>query len=235
MSEGLLQQPSARLKRQRPGTASYAKGHATASRILQVARGVVIDAGISALTMRRIARELGMSPGNLSYYYASKNDLIEDMFDFVLADFIREFERLRETTAGSAEQQLRAVTEYVFDDLSREETTNFFPEMWVLALRDSWAAAQMERIYGIYRAVLIDILQDLRPDLDEQTIADLALTISATIEGHTVFIGHGRQHQARAPYVKKLIIEQLINLARTTQGVAESPLTADQGTVKMRS
>ncbi len=227
-----MQPSSAKLRRQRPGTAAYAKGHATASRILQVARKIVIDAGMNALTMRRIARESGMSPGNLSYYYASKNDLIEDLLDFVLADFMREFERLREFKAGSAKEQLRAVTEYVFDDLSRQETTNFFPELWVLALRDSWAAAQMERVYRVYRSVLVDILQDLRPDLDEQTIADLALTISATIEGHTVFIGHGRQHQARAPHVKKLVIEQLIDLACTTQGVAETPLTSARATQK---
>ena len=230
-----MQTSDSKLQRQRPGTAAYAKGQATANKILEVARRIVIDHGLGALTMRRIARELDMSPGNLSYYYASKKDLIEDMFDFVLDGFMREFERLREIQADSPEQQLRAVTEYVFDDLSRVETTNFFPEMWVMALRDDWAAEQMERIYGLYRSVLIEILNELRPDLAEQAIADLALTISASIEGHTVFIGHGRQHQSRAPFVKKLIIEQLINLACTTQGVTETSVQTDQETIQPSS
>lgn len=223
-----MKQASVKLQRQRPGTAAYAKGQATAAKILDVARRIVIDHGMAALTMRRIARELDMSPGNLSYYYASKQDLIEDLFGHVLSGFMLEFERLRELQAGSPKAQLQAVTEYVFDDLASVETTNFFPEMWVMALRDPWAAEQMERIYGLYRSVLMDILQQLRPDLGEQAIADLALTISASIEGHTVFIGHGRQHQSRAPFVKKLIIEQLVNLACTTQGGAESPTVSDQ-------
>ena len=230
-----MQTSDSKLQRQRPGTAAYAKGQATANKILEVARRIVIDHGLGALTMRRIARELDMSPGNLSYYYASKKDLIEDMFDFVLDGFMREFERLREIQADSPEQQLRAVTEYVFDDLSRVETTNFFPEMWVMALRDDWAAQQMERIYGLYRSVLIEILNELRPDLAEQAIADLALTISASIEGHTVFIGHGRQHQSRAPFVKKLIIEQLINLACNTQSVTDASVQTDQETIQPSS
>ncbi len=212
-----MKQTSVKLQRQRPGTAAYAKGQATAAKILDVARRIIIDHGLASLTMRRIARELDMSPGNLSYYFASKQDLMEDLFSYVLTGFMQEFERLRELQADSPEAQLRAVTEYVFDDLAQVETTHFFPEMWVMALRDPWAAEQMERIYGLYRSVLIDILHQLRPDLSNQAIEDLALTISASIEGHTVFIGHGRQHQSRAPFVKKLIIEQLITLACTSQ------------------
>ena len=203
-------------QRNRPGTATYSKGQATAAKILQVARQVVLDHGMRELSMRRIAREMGLSPGNLSYYYASKADLLEDLFTLVIDGYMAEFERLREVQAGSAEAQLTSVLEFVFDDLGQRETTNFFPELWVLALRDEWASVQMERIYGLYRSVIIDILQTLRTDLDQQVIFDLAVTISASIEGHTVFIGHGRQHAARAPHIKKLIIGQLINLALTT-------------------
>jgi len=209
-------------QRQRPGTARYANGQATAARIMQVAHRLVIEHGMGALSIRQIARELQMSPGNLSYYYASKQDLLADLLTHVLDKFMAAFERLREIQADSPEAQLRAVMEYVYDDLGLIETTNFFPELWVLALRDSWAADQMERIYGFCRSVLIDILRDLRPDLDEQTIADIALTISATIEGHTVFLGHGRKHQSRAPAVKKLIIEQLVNLASTAPSAGAS-------------
>lgn len=205
------------VQRHRPGTAAYANGQATAAKILEVARQLVIDDGMNAVTMRRIARELNMSPGNLSYYYASKANLIEDLFSHVLDKYMVEFERLRKTEAASPEAQLLLVLQYVFDDLSKRETTNFFPEMWVMALRDEWAEQQMERIYTLYRSVLIEILSTLRPDLDDQTRADLALTISASIEGHTVFIGHGRRHQSRAHAVKKLIIEQLVYLAINTQ------------------
>ena len=82
--------------------------------------------------------------------------------------------------------------------------------------------------------LLIDILREMRPDLKARTIEDLALAISATIEGHTVFIGHGRQHQSRAPFVKKLILEQLINLAKTAQDDSEASASTGEETIQTR-
>ena len=88
-------------RRHRPGTAAYTKGQATAASILDVARQIVINDGMSQLTMRRIARELNMSPGNLSYYYASKTDLLNDLCSAMLAPYLEEFERLRRLDADS--------------------------------------------------------------------------------------------------------------------------------------
>ena len=202
-------------RKHRPGTATYDKGRTTAEKILHVAQRIVISDGMTQLSMRRVARELGISPGNLSYYYASKQDLLEDLIAHVLQPYLEEFERLRALEADSAEAQLQAVLEFVFDDLSTKGTTHFFPELWVMALHDEWAARQMERLYDTYRAVLREIVHTIRPDLDDTQVADLVLTISASIEGHTVFIGYGREHAARAPYVKTLIIRQLVSMVLT--------------------
>ena len=181
--------------------------------ILERAKDLVIEQGFAQLSMRGLARSLEMSPGNLSYYYKSKNDLIEDLCSYVLQPYLEEFERLREPTSGNSPlSQLRAVIDFVYTDLGQQQTTHFFPELWVLALRDEAAAAQMEMIYSTYRAVLADIIAEARPDLDEQTVQDLALSISAAIEGHTVFVGHGRSHAERAGSIGSLITEQLTSM-----------------------
>ena len=173
----------------------------------------MIEQGFAELSMRGLARSLGMSPGNLSYYYSSKTDLIEDLCAFVLQPYLEEFERLRQPTSErSPLEQLRAVIEFVYSDLSQQETTHFFPELWVLALRDEAAAAQMEKIYATYRLVLAELIAGARPDLDDQTVEDLALTISAAIEGHTVFVGHGRSHVDRSRPIGALITEQLTRM-----------------------
>ena len=202
----------------RAGTAAYKNGRVTVGRILDVARDLVITEGMAGLSMRRLARELEVSPGNLSYYYATKADLLADLVSHVLAPYLAEFERLRNLDSASPEAQLRAVLSFVFDDLGEQSTTHFFPELWVLALRDDVAARQMDALYQTYRSVLEEIIAQLRPDLPGQLVEDLALTISASIEGHTVFMGHARSHSARASHVKPLIIEQMINLAKTASG-----------------
>lgn len=176
----------------------------------------MIEEGFGRLTMRGLARRLGMSPSNLSYYYASVDDLIADLFSHVLDPYLEELERLRAARFDDPEAQLEAVVSYIFRDLSRRETTYFFPEVWVRALRDERAAREMERIYARYRRELGEIIAEMRPDLGQREVADLALCISASIEGHTVFSGHGRPHAARARALEKLVVAQSLALVRST-------------------
>ena len=48
----------------------------TAQRILEHARRVFNERGVAAVGIREIARDLGMSPGNLSYHFATKEALV---------------------------------------------------------------------------------------------------------------------------------------------------------------
>lgn len=200
--------------RQRPGTAAYQRGQETAASILHQARDMAIRDGLAGLSMRGLAKALDMSPGNLSYYYASRTDLIGDLVTFVITPYLQEFERLRSTGADDPETQLRDVLGFVYDDLSSRETTLFFPDLWALSLRDKTIEAQMEGMYSTYRSVLADIIVEMRPELDATTIADLALILSATLEGFTVFTGYERPHSHRAGFTKTLVIEQLVNTVR---------------------
>ena len=87
---------------------------------------------------------------------------------------------------------------------------HFFPQLWALSLRDPGVLEQMEGMYATYRSVLEEIITQMRPDLSWQTCQDLALAISAAIEGCTIFLGHQRPHRARAPAIRPMLIEHLI-------------------------
>ena len=202
------------------GTAAYVNGQETVARILETARNLVIEAGMAGLSMRRVARELGISPGNLSYYYPSKASLIEDMLTEVIDEYMREFERIRHIDGATPEEQLRGVVGFVFDDLQSRSTTHFFPELWVLANRDPWAAEQMERIYGLYRSVLVEIIVLMRPDLPVTDCEDLALAISAGIEGHTVFVGHDRPHRAKHARLRQLMLTHSVKMVQGAPSIS---------------
>ena len=167
--------------------------------------------------MRRVAREIGISPGNLNYYYPSRAELMEDLLQYVIDGYLHQIDVLRNRAGEDAEQQFRAVVSFVFDDLSRRDTTLFFPELWVLANRDEWVAQQMERLYAQYREILVDLIEQMNPGLSETRRGDLALLISASIEGHTVFIGHDRPHRARAGELRELAIESFLQIVKRTR------------------
>lgn len=53
----------------------------TKDRILEIARRNFNRYGFSAVTMRQIAEEAGISPGNLTYYYRYKRDIVNALMD----------------------------------------------------------------------------------------------------------------------------------------------------------
>ena len=58
----------------------------TRDRILQTALGLADEGGIETLTMRRLARQLGVEAMSLYNHVKNKNDLIDAMIDLVLAE-----------------------------------------------------------------------------------------------------------------------------------------------------
>ncbi|MBT3900058.1 MAG: TetR family transcriptional regulator C-terminal domain-containing protein, partial [Gammaproteobacteria bacterium] len=88
------------------------------------------------------------------------------------------------------------------EDLNSKNTTMFFPELWSLANHQASATQLMDDMYAQYRAVLKEVIKEINPKLKPSSVDRLALFISASIEGHTVFIGHGKPWQKQT---KKLI------------------------------
>lgn len=58
---------------QRP---NHGQGGGTARRILEHARQAFNERGVGAVGVREIARDLGLSPGNVSYHFATKEALV---------------------------------------------------------------------------------------------------------------------------------------------------------------
>lgn len=56
------------------------------SRIIELATSTLREQGLAGLTMRRLARDLGVQPGALYYYVASKQELLVAVGEQILSD-----------------------------------------------------------------------------------------------------------------------------------------------------
>ena len=61
------------------------RAHLTRERIIQVAIEYVDDHGLTALTMRRLGKELGVEAMSLYRYVNGREDLLEGMVDHMVA------------------------------------------------------------------------------------------------------------------------------------------------------
>lgn len=198
-----------------PREGGYTKGHETRELILRAALGLLIDEGFKALSMRRVAAASGMKLGNLTYHFPTREDLIQALFDAVISSYEIEFERIVHMPGVAPEKRLLAYCRLVLEDIRSKKTSHFFPEVWVLAIHDSFVADRMQELYARARRPLEEIIEELRPDLPPVKRQDLALFISASMEGLTMFAGHERPFEPRMPIYEAIAARSFVDLVQT--------------------
>jgi AcrR family transcriptional regulator len=114
--------------------------------------------GLSAVTLRRVATALGVTPGLVSHYFSSAEQLIAAAFR-TAADGDLDGARARVDAAPTATAKVDALMDYVLDDVS-EVASALWLDAWSLGRRNPTLAAQaatltddwLDLIGGIVRA-----------------------------------------------------------------------------------
>ena len=188
------------------------RGKDTTLSIITAAKDVFISQGYAALSIRKVATKAGISVGNLTYHFPSKQSLIESMFDSILEDYLLEFDHQLTDNELSPQDKLYGVIEYIFTDLANPKTTVLFPELWALANHEQYATFIIEQIYTKARSVFISLIPQINSSLTEQQIQDIALFMSASIEGHTMFVGANKQFSKSIKRLIKLAQQSFLTL-----------------------
>lgn len=195
-----------------PRTGGYARGQDGFEQILRSALSLLVNHGASALTLRRIATESGMNVGSLNYYFKSKDDLIRELLDAVISSYEEAFDEIIHEPGASAEARLENLVALILDDITTKKTTRFFPELWAMANHDSFVHDRMNELYERARVSLNELIAEINPRLSADQREILALFISASMEGMTVFAGYQKPWADRMPVLKLLARKSFIQL-----------------------
>lgn len=193
----------------------YTKGHATREQILHAALVILIKEGYLALSMRRVAAACDMKLGNLTYHFPMREDLVRELLDAVIRAYEIEFEELAHMPGVPPEDRLAEICGLVLEDITTQKTTRLFPELWALANHDKFVFDRVQELYARARAPLIEIIREMRPELDATSIEALALFISASMEGLTIFAGHEKPFKTRMPFYERIAIQSFIEIVRS--------------------
>lgn len=181
----------------------YSKGEKRIKLILAAAEQLLIDSGYHNFSMRKVATKAGVSVGNLQYYFPSKDKLLEALLDKVIQNYLDAFEKFRGKYAPK--EQFIKIIKAVMKDIKTKHTTVFFPELWSMANHDKHISKIMDSMYGKYRALVADVIREINPKLNECQAQRLSIFITASLEGHTIFIGY------RKPWAKEA--ENMIDIS----------------------
>jgi AcrR family transcriptional regulator len=192
----------------------YAVGQARVSAILSAALDVLIEQGYGAITFREIARRCGLRVGAVNYYYRTRNELIRELIESVISPYLKVVDSIFSDPKMDAEQRFLAVLTLMLEDLDTKKTTHVFPELWALSNRNEFVAEQIEQLYRREHEVFERLIRDVNPALSAAERNAVALFISSSIEGLTLFIGHGKPWRQRRDWLNNVTAYALLSMVR---------------------
>lgn len=198
-----------------PREGGYTKGHETREQILHAALHLLVESGYRSMTMRRIAAACDMKLGNLTYHFPTREDLVKALLDAVISSYEIEFEKIMHNPQLPAEARLDLYCETVLEDLRTKKTTRVFPELWALSNHDDFVFDRMHELYARARAPLVEVVEEMRPDLPEDKRTALVVFISAAMEGMTTFAGYGKPFETMMPGFEAVATKAFKDVVRT--------------------
>lgn len=157
------------------------------AQIVAAARALFIGEGWAAFTMRRVAREAGVSLGSLQYFFPSKEQLLAGMLEEIIGGYVEKYAELETSLPTQGPERLMAVVDFLVDDLWRPETRKFFLNLLALSCHNAFAARLVNDVYARYRRRLATYIAAARPELAEREILDLGLQVAVQILGLHVY------------------------------------------------
>jgi AcrR family transcriptional regulator len=180
--------------------------------ILIAAIGLIADEGYASLSMRALARVVGMKLGSLQYHFRSSDELLKAIVGFVSASYDESFAELRQNTKQNPRQNkahpsLEEIVTFVIDDKvgANIVSDKLWPQLWAMQQVEPLVSDLVENIYSTYLKVLEQALRNVGASAPRAE----ALLLMSMLEGSTIFLGEGRRWQKDRKAVRRSVLEYI--------------------------
>lgn len=160
------------------------RGQARRDAVLETAREVLVEEGFDQFVLRRVAAKADMKLGNLQYYFATRDDLLEAV---ILAEFDRDLEALRQATRADG---LKAAARALVRNWTTGAGT-VFTTMSLLAYHHARFRELNSEIYATFYRELGVLVRQVSPDVRDAEIAARARLITSVLDGVALQIHAG--------------------------------------------
>jgi AcrR family transcriptional regulator len=175
--------------------AARIKGDKTRQSIINEARRVLVDEGYENFVMRRIAKNLGIQPGNIQYYYATKKELLWEVLTPEIDKYADTYQAITQNGSSKSAKVL-ATVDFLLNDIRLKSTCNIWFTVWALSQHDDEVAEIMDRFYAFYISALAKLLCSTDTNMSTRRGHHLARMITALMDGMTNQIGYGKPHHS---------------------------------------
>ena len=157
------------------------KGDAKRQQILDLAKQMLLERGPEAFVLRDIADRLGITHGNLQYYFRTRQDLLMAIFDQEVAKYT---DSMREAVAATTTRRGRLAA--IIDSglmVLRSPETALWRIVMSMADHSPEMAAILKRENDLYEAVVVKELRQIAPNLSAKRRRHIAKIVHAILDG----------------------------------------------------
>ncbi|RXZ48213.1 TetR/AcrR family transcriptional regulator [Agromyces binzhouensis] len=126
--------------------------------IVEAARLVALEQGLTAVTLRAIAARAGVAPALVAHYQPSMDALVADTFAHIVAEELDELSGLLAALPGPTER-LGTLLDTLLDG-TRDDVTIVWVEAWALGRRNDALAASVRTQMDDWQALLRRIIEE---------------------------------------------------------------------------
>ena len=172
-------------------------------KVVKAAKRVFLASGGSQFSIRRVAKEAGMSMGALQHFYPTRDQLLASVLEFVTNEYEAEWEQVSRDFPFNGEDRLMRAIEYLVGDVQSTETRQFFFSLWALSCHNKFSATLQEEMYAQHSRNVAAFVGAARPDFSERQCLEAAIQIIALTDGYMLFTAPGSKHfSSRAAFVR---------------------------------
>lgn len=190
------------------------KGDARRQQILDTAKELLLAGGPDGLVLRDIAERLGITHGNLQYYFRTKQDLLVAIFD---REIVKYTDSLHQAVAATTTRRgrLGAIIDAGLAEIRSPDTA-----LWRMAISMSDhspdMAALLKKENDLYQRVVAKELKLVAPDLSPQRRRQIARIIQAILDGLAIQFAHENPDAPEMRALESEIKAALVALVEAT-------------------
>ena len=160
------------------------KGEQRQAEIVSAARRLLVDDGYDCFVLREVAARLDMTIGNLQYYYATRDDLLEAV---IHAEFARNQQEIARLSATRLEPvgKLEAIVRHLVHVWAKDGG-RVYVVMSLLAIHHERFGDLHREIYAAFYDGLAPVLAELQPKLRPSELRRRARLVTALVDGALV-------------------------------------------------
>lgn len=159
--------------------------------IIGAACHVFQEDGYAGFATRRVADRVGITHGNLQYYFRTNEELLRAALRAYVSQIMEDYTAIASRPGIGAAQRCTALINRIFQNINETDLPKFMVEIWAFAWHETYVAELLNEMQTQFRGLFAKLLSELHPTLTSEECLMRAAVIGAQMDGLTIFASRG--------------------------------------------